>query len=482
MAEAFSHLPPRPKVAVIGAMMAYYEPIIGPNFRAIMGRHVAEVTAGLEAESDCAPLGLWAGDDDTDGIARALRDAAPDVLLLVPAMAAPPAAVAAMARQAGVPVVIACGHGLSQVGDDYDMRALCIHSVNVGATMMGAMLRRTEGPPPILVSGFLDEDAFHQRLALAVCTAALARRLDGLRVGRLGAPMPGYDHLGLSESEAAASGLTVVDVTVEDWSARVSSVTPRAVRAVVAERLPALIPPQTEVMPGEGLARAARLALALDALATDLALDCGSLACRGPHGVGLPDGAIGCLATSLMTGTGRPFSATGDLVTAVAMLAGKALGGATLYCELDAIHRPSGAFLVSNTGEADLAWCPPDGAAAIRPAGNLSGREVPGVVLSHDLSAGPATMLGVTLDRGTSERLKLIALEGDTLHPARTALKVTQGWFRTTGGRPLRTFEAWSNAGATHHGALSRGHLSEAARWLAAQRGWPVTTIPAGET
>ncbi len=482
MSEAYSHRRALPKVAVIGTMMAYYAPIIGPEFQSVMARHVEDTTARLSGSFDLANLGRWAGDADTDGLARALAASGADVLLLVPAMCTPPAALAAMAEKSGLPVVIAGAHDLTRVGADYDMRALCRHSVNVGASMLGSMLRRGTGPAPILVSGFLDDPAFHTRLALAVRSAALSRRMRALRVGRLGAPMPGYDHVGLTGAEGAVSDLTVVDVSVADWAARVASVSDTDLRDFVVARLPRLVPPQTRIETGTQLNRAARLALALDTLATDLALDCGSLACRGAFGVGLDDGTIGCLATSLMTGTGRPFSATGDLVTAVAMFAGKELGGATLYCELDAVDRDSGAFLVANTGEADFDWCPDDGRAAIRASGNLSGRDLPGVVLSHDLTRGPATMLGLTLDRTQSERLSMIALEGETLQPARTALKVTQGWFRTAGQDPITDFEAWANAGATHHGALSRGHLAEAARWLARLCDWPLTTIPSGVT
>lgn len=480
MADAFSHQPRRPRVAVIGSMMAYYAPIIGPEFRAVMGQHVADATAHLSPGFDVAMLGLWAEDADTDGIARALAAAQADVLLLVPAMCTPPAALAAMAQATGLPVVIAGAHELTSVGDDYDMRALCRHSVNVGASMMGAMLRRHGGPAPLLISGYLDDATFHARLSMALRTAALSRRMRGLRVGRLGAPMPGYDHVGLTHDEGAATGLEIVDVPLADWAARVAAVPDAALRDFVQTRLPQLIPPQTQVQTGEPLDRAARIALALDRLAADLALDCGSLACRGPFGVGLDQPAIGCLATSLMTGTHRPFSATGDLVTAAAMLVGKTLGGATLYCELDAVDRDSGAFLVANTGEADFAWCPVGGRATISHSGALSGREVPGVVLSHDLAPGPATMLGLTLDRSRSERLTLIAMPGTTLHPARTALRVTQGWFRTAGPDPITDFEGWANAGATHHGALSRGNLAEAARWLAGLSGLPLASIPSG--
>lgn len=482
MAESFSRRPRPPKVAVIGTMMEYYAPIIGPDFRHIMAAHVAATVSKLSPSIDLQMLGLWADDADTDGLSRALAASGADVLLLVPAMCTPPAAVAEIARASGLPVVIAGPHELTSVGADYDMQALCRHSVNVGASMMGAMLRRFNGPVPVLVSGYLDETVFHDRLKSALRAAALSTRMRGLRVGRLGAPMAGYDHVGLTEEEGRLSGLTVVDVPLADWSSRVALVTDNEIRGFVAECLPSLIPAQAHVETGEQLDRAARLALALDRLADDLSLDCGSLSCRGPFGVGLAQAAIGCLATSLLTGTGRPFSATGDLVTAVAMLIGKTLGGATLYCELDAVDRDSGSFLVANTGEADFDWNSANGAAAIRASGSLSGREVPGVVLSHELAAGPATMLGLTLDRSRSERLSLIALQGETLARPPTALKVTQGWFRSAGPDPITDFESWANAGATHHGALSKGHLAEAAGWLARLCDWPITAIPAGGT
>ncbi|MCB1330553.1 MAG: hypothetical protein KDK28_14470, partial [Maritimibacter sp.] len=159
MTEPFSHRPRPVRVAVVGTMMAYYAPIIGPAFRDLMAGHVTGTTDRLGPASgfEVTTLGHWAEDADTDGIARALGAEDFDVLLIVPAMCTPPAAIAALARASGLPVVIAGAHELTSVGAEYDMRALCRHSVNVGVSMMGAMLRRTEGVPPILVSGWLDD-------------------------------------------------------------------------------------------------------------------------------------------------------------------------------------------------------------------------------------------------------------------------------------------------------------------------------------
>ena len=478
MGEPFSYVRPRTRVAVIGGMMAYFESIMPAGFRDDRRAHVASVVGPLRDRFDIVDLGLWADRGDVAEMRKKLGTVRCDVLLLIPTMATPPAEIASLAEAAELPVVIVCGHDLDRVTNEYDMAALCRHSTNVGATMLGSMLRRLEKPiEPILVAGFLDDPNCHARIRLAVDTAALGQRLRGLRVGRLGAPMAGYDHLGLSQEQAVASGIELIDIPLERWTSAFAEITDANVSYALDKVLPSVLPKGAVFSRSPDLDRAMRLALAMDRVANDERLDCGAIACRGPFGDGLEQGAISCLATTMLASTGRPFCATGDIVTAIAMLIGRTLGGATLYCELDAIDRERDAFFVANTGEADIAWCPNNGALKIVDAAAHSGRQVPGVVLSQDLAEGPATILGLTLDRTRSERLTLIALEGHTLDPPKTALNVTNGWFRTIHRPALSTFEAWANAGATHHGSLSPGHLAEAIRWLGMIWGHPVTTI-----
>jgi L-arabinose isomerase len=478
MTEAFSHQPSLPRVTVIGGMMAYFEAIMEPGFRDDRRAHIAAITEPLRASFDLTELGLLADDGDHDRMSRQIAETPCDVVLLIPTMATPPAAIVQLAEQCQAPIVIAAGHGLSEITQAYDMPELCRHSTNMGATMIGSMIRRhSQIRRPILVSGFLDDPTFHERVRLAVATAALAGRFAGLRIGRLGLPMPGYDHVGLGPDEAGQSGFSIVDVKIGEWAQRVADVTEKDIAGFIHDWLPGNTPARIDYAASDDLNRATRLALALDRLASDLELDCGTLACRGEFGVGLENGAIGCLATRLMTGSGRPFSATGDVVTAIAMLVGKVLGGATLYCELDAVDRARDAFLVANTGEGDFGWCPPDGFAFIRPAKAHSGREVSGVVLCHELSSGPATMIGATLDLTQSERLKLLAFSGKTLEPTRTGLNITNAWFEPKQKPALAVFDAWANAGANHHGALSRGELAEAVGWLGALCDLPVEII-----
>lgn len=466
----------RPKVAAIGGFMAYFEAVMGENARQDRTAHLRHVIEPLARVADICDLGLFADPEDTARLVAEVKRIAPDVLLVVPTMATPPGPMLEIIEAAGAPVVIACGHGLSSIGPGYDMAELCRHSANVGAAMVESLMRR-RGRKPVTVAGFLDEAGFHARLAMAVKAAFLAKRMDGLRVGRLGAPMPGYDHVGLDAAEAAASGFALVDVPLADWAARIAAVSASEIDTLFERELPALLPDGARFSRSPDADRAARLAVALQKLCRDEALDCGSLTCRGPFGVGLAEGAIGCLATSMTTSRGIPFSATGDLVTAIAMLVGSALGGATLYCELDAIDRDRDAFLVANTGEGDFRWCPPGGRCVIREAGAHSGRAVPGLVIEHDLRPGPATMLGAALDRTTSDRLTLLAMEGEVGEPPATGLRVTHGWFKTRKRPAVAAFEKWVATGVPHHGALSAGHLSEAAGWLSQLASFELRTV-----
>ncbi|NGP18851.1 hypothetical protein [Devosia aurantiaca] len=335
--------PRSPRIAAIGGFMQYFEPIMGPDSRRDRTAHLDHTIAGLNAEAEIHNLGLLVDETDEARLVEAVRQLAPDVLLIVPTMATPPGPMLRVIGAApDAPVIIACSHGLESISAEYAMAELCRHSANVGASMVESLMRR-RGREPVTLVGFLSDDEFHARLLMAVRAAATARRLKGLRIARLGLPMSGYDHVGLDAQEAEASDMTLVDIPLEDWAERVAGVTAQQIDQLF-ERLPTIMPQGTEWQRTPDHDRAAGLAIALQKLSDEQNVDCGSLTCRGPFGVGLGQGAIGCLATTMMTSAGTPFSATGDLVTAVAMFIGRSLGGATLYCELDAIDRQRDAF------------------------------------------------------------------------------------------------------------------------------------------
>jgi L-arabinose isomerase len=220
------------------------------------------------------------------------------------------------------------------------------------------------------------------------------------------------------------------------------------------------------------------MAAALQAVIARHSLDVGALNCRGVFGVGNSQiASLGCLAVSHATSSGVPFTCTGDLITAVAMLIGKTLGGAALYCELDAIDERHDAFLCANTGEADLAWCMSGRPCEIFSSGSDSGRFAPGCSVRQALRPGPATMIGFSPRAGAAGGFALIVMEGEVLEPPDVALSVTSAWFQAD-KRPMRKAMAgWIQSGATHHGSLSPGRLAEPITDLAAFLGIGVERI-----
>jgi L-arabinose isomerase len=220
------------------------------------------------------------------------------------------------------------------------------------------------------------------------------------------------------------------------------------------------------------------MAAALQTVISRHGLHAGTLNCRGSFGVGNSQiASLGCLAISHASSSGIPFTCTGDLITAVAMLVGKRLGGAALYCELDAIDEERDAFLCANTGEADLAWCMTAGPCEIFSSGSDSVRFAPGCSVRQTLHPGPATMIGFSPRAGAVGGFILIVMEGEVLERPNLALTVTSAWFRADQQPMRRAMAGWIRSGATHHGSLSPGRLAEPITRLAALLGIGVECI-----
>jgi L-arabinose isomerase len=210
-----------------------------------------------------------------------------------------------------------------------------------------------------------------------------------------------------------------------------------------------------------------RVAVALDRVNVSHGFAAGTINCRGPFGVKNPKiDSLGCLATTLATSRGVPFSCTADVITALAMLVGKRLGGAALYCELDAIDEARDAFLCANTGEGDTDWCGTQPCTAFT-SGASSGRFAPGCSVSQVLRPGPATMIGFTPCPQAAGGFTFIAMEGMVQAPPDVALTVTAAWFQAKQSPMREAMEDWIRAGATHHGALCPGHLAGQIQTLA---------------
>ncbi len=126
-------------------------------------------------------------------------------------------------------------------------------------------------------------------------------------------------------------------------------------------------------------------------------LDGGAFNCHVPQfRFGDEIGIAPCWGLGRLTTMGMPFTCTGDILTAVAMLVTKRLGGAALYHEIEAIDYATGEVVIANSGEHDLAWLDPGERPRLRRNGWFCGTDAHcGVCAVLEPPPGPATLVGI---------------------------------------------------------------------------------------
>lgn len=455
------------RIAVAAGYMPFFNEIMPQDYPADRDAYGRSLAQAAEAAGDVTYLGLV---DDGEagrraGIALSALDA--DAVLLAPTMATPANYLWNVVEpNPKLPVVIWSAHETGTIAPGYDMVELCRHSQNVGALMAGNMLAR-HGRPFVVVTGEREDPAVRDELADKLRVAALAGRLRRSRIGRLGHPLDGYANVDVDPDALRQScGMEVIDIGLDEWNDALSDADDEAIDSVLAD-----VDRYASLDPGRDAPQAraaARMAAALGAVSRRHDLIAGGLNCRGAFGVGNAVSlSLGCLALTHAAATGVPFACTGDLITAIAMAIGSALGGATLYCELDAIDTTRDAFLCANTGEGDPRWGRSRTDCRIFEAGAASGRRAPGCSVRQVLSEGEATMIGFTPRAGAPGGFVLIAMEGQVQEAPKVALSVTSAWFQADTKPMRRAFSQWAEAGATHHGSLTPGRQARRLELLA---------------
>lgn len=444
-------------IAVAAGYMPFFNEIMPAGYPADRDAYGRSMADACEAAGAVSYLGLVDSEASGHAAGQALGALGADALLLAPTMATPAAYLWNVTQpHPDVPVVVWAAYETGTIAPAYDMVALCRHSQNVGALMVGNMLSR-HGRPFAVVAGERDDPLVRAELADTLRVAALAGRLRTARVGRLGRPLDGYANVDVDPGALrAATGIEIVDVPLAEWNTALAAVDDGA-----ADRLVAEVGSRATLDDGgapDAVRAAARMAVALREVAADKALFAGALNCRGAFGVAndvVP--CLGCLAVTHTTSLGTPFACTGDLITAIAMAIGKALGGAALYCELDAIDSSRDAFLCANTGEGDYGWSETPAQCRVFASGADSGRRAPGCSVRQTLRPGDATLIGFSPRAEARGGFALLAMEGEVLDPPEVALTVSSAWFRADTRPMRRAFGRWAEAGATHHGALVPG-------------------------
>jgi L-arabinose isomerase len=172
-----------------------------------------------------------------------------------------------------------------------------------------------------------------------------------------------------------------------------------------------------------------------------------------------PDPGFGiapCLALGRLTSEGYPFTCTGDLVTAIAMLAVQALGLPTLYHEVEALDHDHDEAILANTGEYDRRLC-----------GDSAIDVVPNIWFEHDpinapcarfsIPPGPASLVGFVF----GPKPRFVVAEGVFTGRESPQTGTPNAGFRFSSGTVGPTWARWAQAGVVHHSAATNAHVAD---------------------
>jgi len=305
-----------------------------------------------------------------------------------------------------------------------------------------------------VVSGQLSEDPAAWREIEDWCrAAAVARAVRQCRIGFLGHTYPGMLDLYSDFTMVHAQlGAHIEVLEMDDLARRVAGSGAAEVTAKL-DQARELFDVDASAAP-EALEWAARVALGLDRLVADFALDGLTYYYRGLDGNEFERlGASLILGNTLLTARGIPASGEGDLKTCLAMMMMDRLGAGGSFTEFYAMDFRESFVLMGHDGPGHIAIS--DARPVLRGLGVYHGKRGAGVSVEFKVKTGPVTILGLT--QTAEGGLKLIGAEGESLPGPILRIGNTNSRLRF-GLPPAEFVNRWCMEGPTHHCALGVGH------------------------
>ena len=405
---------------------------------------------------------VWSGMVDSPEAGAAAADeigaAGAQVLVVAQSMAVPPTyAMAALDRLGDLPAVVWAVQRSRRLGAGFDQSDITTMGATVGTPMLTNLLVRS-GRPFELVVGGMSEAAVVEKLVRTVGAAGVARSLASARIARVGRPIDGYTCVDIDDDVLrAATGIELVPVDPAEIRTIYQGVSDVAeLEAELAGRY------EDATEDREGRTRSLRLAAAVEELDRARNIDAGAMNCHVAE-IRFADepGVTPCFGIGRETTRGVPWACAGDVLTAVAMLVAKRLGGAALYHEIEAIDFETGEVAIANSGEHDLGWCGDGTRPRLQPNPWYRSDRFTGLSVWFELPPGPATLVGFTPHYEEPSGFRLIAAEGEITGRSFPDSPTVGGAFRFAGGGPVaEAWGRWALAGANHHSAAAPGFLA----------------------
>jgi L-arabinose isomerase len=325
------------------------------------------------------------------------------------------------------------------------------------------------------VAGTIDDDErAWAKIGAWVRAAGVARALRRSRIGFLGHTYPGMlDMYSDFTAVHAQLGAHVEVLEIDDLGARAAAATAEEVEAKEAEirAMFDFADPSDDPIAGpiepEQLDWSARVAVGLDKLVEDFALDGLTYYYRGVDGNEAERlGAGVIVGNSLLTARGIPTAGEGDLKTNIAQLVLDRLGAGGSYTEYYALDFAEDFVLMGHDGPMHVAIA--EGRPTLRSLLLYHGKRGAGLSVEAKVRYGPVTILGCT--QTAEGAFKLLVAEGESIPGETFRIGNTNSRLRF-GPPPAEFFERWCAHGPTHHVALGVGHVADEVSKVAALLG-----------
>jgi L-arabinose isomerase len=451
--------PDLPRVALVVPYNTFWEASVSYDLRAEREELADRAEAGLRDRAEVVARGTVASVEDGEALARRIAVERAEAIVVLQTLAVQPAyTLAALGPPLGLPVVVWTATRLRRIPSDFDHAAITSEGATVGTPMLTNMLVRS-GRPFELVVGLLDDPAALDGLHRAVRAAAAATRIRSSRLGRVGPVFPGYGCVDADDGTLReATGIEPVRIEAAELRELYLGVAPSRIAELEREtRATYDVRPDAE---GDVLARSLQAACALDDLVERHRLDAGALNCHVPElRFGDEVGIAPCFALGRQTSRGIPWTCTGDVVTAVAMLTLTRLGGAAQYHELESLDYETGELVVASSGEFDLRF----GGEQPLLVRNLWYDKDPrcGACACFSAMPGPATLVAFTELDEPKRRYRFVVADGELTRSRWPGVGTAHGGFRFSSGAVVEAWKRWCLAGASHHSAATPGRYSE---------------------
>ena len=413
---------------------------------------------------------LWDGAlitnrDSAADVGGALAKLKPDCVVVVTTIAVFGGICWAAVEKLDVPLLIWNPQQIESVDKGYSMEDIVRNTSQIGTQALANTMVR-EGRKFRILTGCEGSHEMNQALERFFLVMKSVAAIRNARLLSVGGTFGLMTDIVIDERELAQRlGPSVVHVSASELTRRYHKV-----ENVDAAQATLDLTAQHAVsgLTDDELARSVRLSVAFSELVNEYRVDAGTFNCHGGVCLRNPEiGITGCLSHGVQNTLGRPFTCTGDLPTAIAMLLLKRLTGVSMYTEVQVMDTRRDAIVIANSGEGEDAIRRSGCRSSIIGNTNFRGTCGRGASFAYSLATGPATLVSFTPVPGG---YRLIAAEGVILEESLPDTGSVAGFFRFANTSLADGYTRWMEAGAVHHAATTLGHwngeLREIASWL----------------